>query len=556
MKTKMKLVAALLFVHFATFCAETSHAEERDTDTKTLRVFIFAGQSNMVGSDSKVKDINRFPPFAGLDKPQENVLFSYNIGREDKLTSKGWVSLQPVDNVVGPELSFARRVSQEIIAPIAIIKCAAGGTHLGGDWNPDEPSGFKLYPEALNLVRSSLAELDRKKLAYRLEGFMWHQGENDMFDAKFKPNYGKNLKYFLARWRHDLKTPELKFYIGELCTKTIWGMDNRENMYAIRAGQRAVTETDPQAEYIPTSHDAVEIGGGEGLHYHYGTLGQLEHGVNYADAYLRTIGIKTTIDRPLKEWPYKKGSAVKLFVLAGHRNMEGERGFRQDLETLPDWQALANDDNRIAFKYSIGGGYRTSNGWEPLGPAGFYDTFGPELSFGKTLQKRIPDNIAIAKFTHSGSQINDWTPEGTDAEDRNLYPQFIAFIQESLKELHAKDHEVELAGIFYHVGENDMAFWPYRKDAAMWLKSIVVHSRQDLGLPSLKWYVSQQPPTDEKGLNKIDVTANLAAIAADDRAFIHLKAFDLPPQEEQLVITSAGIVELGKLLAESYVEHR
>ncbi len=115
---------------------------------------------------------------------------------------------------------------------------------------------------------------------------------------------------------------------------------------------------------------------------------------------------------------------------------------------------------------------------------------------------------------------------------------------------------MELASIFYHVGENDMSFWPYRKHAAKWLKSIVVHSRQDLGLPSLKWYVSQQPPTDEEELNKIDVTANLAAIAADDRAFIHLKAFDLPRQEEQLVITSAGIVELGKLLAESYVEHR
>ena len=38
-------------------------------DHKTLRVFIFAGQSNMVGSDSKVADIQRFPPFVGLEKP-------------------------------------------------------------------------------------------------------------------------------------------------------------------------------------------------------------------------------------------------------------------------------------------------------------------------------------------------------------------------------------------------------------------------------------------------------------------------------------------------------
>lgn len=393
-------------------------------------------------------------------------------------------------------------------------------------------------------------------MAYRIEGFMWHQGENDMFSDEFKPDYGKNLKNFLARWRRDLKVPDLKFYIGELCTKTIWGMDNRDRMYAIREGQKAVTESDPLAEYIPTSHNAVEIGGEEGLHYHYGTLGQLEHGVNYADAYLRTIGKRPAIDRPLKSWPYEKGSAVKLFILAGHRNMEGERAFRQELETPGEEKTLANDNDRIAFKYSIGGGYKVSNGWEPLGPAGFYDTFGPELSFGKALQGKVPGNIAIAKFTHSGSQINDWTPQGTDAKDRNLYAPFIAFIQESIKDLQARGHQVELAGIFCHVGENDMAFGPYRNDAAKWLQSTVSQSRQDLWRPSLKWYVSQQPPTDEKGLNAIHVTANLAAIDAADPRFIHLKAFSLPPQTEKLVITTAGIVQLGELLAESYLEHK
>ena len=556
MKHLLTLLAVLLLAPAAALCAETTKAAESGADTKTLRVFIFAGQSNMVGSDSKVTDIKRFPPFTGLDTSQDKVLFSYNIGREEKLTSKGWVALQPVDGVVGPELSFARRVSQNIGVPSAIIKCAAGGTTLGGDWNPNEPSGFKLYPLALQLIHSSLAELDRKNVAYQIEGFMWHQGENDMFNEAFKANYATNLKNFLTSWRRDLKTPDLKFYIGELCTKTIWGMDNRENMYAIRAGQKAVTDADPLAEYIPTSHDAVEIGGGEGLHYHYGTLGQLEHGVNYADAYLRTIGKKPDTDRPLKVWPYAMGSHVKLFILAGHRNMEGERAFTQDLKSLKGQETLANDNAKIAYKYSIGGGYKISNGWEPLGPAGFYGTFGPELSFGKTLLGKLPGNIAIAKFTHSGSQMNDWTPQGTSAKDRNLHPQFIAFIQDSIKELEANGHPVELVGIFYHVGENDMAFGPYRSEASKWLQSIVAKTREDLALPSLKWFVSQQPPTDEKGLNRIDVTGNLAAIAAADPAFIHLKVFNLPPQEEKLVISTAGIVQLGELLAQSYVERR
>ena len=553
MRTIPTLLAALVLAPVAVRCVEPPKA---GADTKTLRVFIFAGQSNMVGSDSKAEDIKRFPPFVGLDLPQDKVLFAYNIGREEKLTSKGWVALQPVDDIVGPELSFAKKVTQEINAPIAIIKCAVGGTTLGGDWNPDDPSGFKLYPLALELIQSSLAELDRKKVPYRIEGFMWHQGENDMFDEKFKANYGKNLKNFLSCWRRDLKTPNLKFYIGELCAKTVWGMDNRENMYAIRVGQKAVTDSDPLAEYIPTSHDAVEIGGGEGLHYHYGTLGQLEHGVNYADAYLRTIGKKQASARPLKVWPYAKGSTVKLFILAGHRNMEGERAFTQELKALKGHETLANDNGKIAFKYNLGGGYKTSNGWEPLGPAGYYDTFGPELSFGRTLQDNVRGNIAIAKFTHSGSQMNDWTPQGTDAKDRNLYPQFIAFIQESIQELQAKGHQVELAGIFYHVGENDTSFAPYRKDAAKWLQSTVAQSRRDLSLPSLKWYVSQQPPTAGEGLNRIDITANLATIAAADPAFIHLKAFHLPPQEKKLVITTAGIVQLGELLAQCYLQHK
>ncbi len=230
MKYILTLLAALWLTPAGALGAETSEAAEREADTTTLRVFIFAGQSNMEGADSKVMDISRYPPFAGLDMPQEKVLFSYNIGREEKLTSKGWVALQPLGNLVGPELSFARGVSQEIKAPIAIIKCVAGG-----------------------------------------------------------------------------------------------------------------------------------------------------------------------------------------------------------------------------------------------------------LGFEKALQGNVPGNIAIAKFTRSGSQINDWTPQGTEAKDRNLYPQFIAFIQKSIKELQAKGHQVELAGIFYHVGENDMSFGPYRRDAAKWLKSTVATSRRECG---------------------------------------------------------------------------
>lgn len=533
--------------------AGSLHAQE---DDRTLRVFIFAGQSNMVGSDSNLADVDSFPPFVGLDKPQTGVRYSYCLGREDQRKSDGWVDLQAVDGVVGPELSFARKVTRSIKAPIAIIKCAAGGTHLGGDWNPDQPSGFKLYPLTLDLIRSSLADLDRRKIKYRIEGFMWHQGENDMFEPEYMKNYGANLKNFVASWRRDLGVPDLKFYVGELCTKTIWGMDLRPSMYAISLGQREVTDADPLAEFVPTSHVGVEIGGGVGLHYHYGTLGQLEHGENYADAYLRSIGKAPNAARPLATWPYGKGTKVKLFILAGHRNMEGERAFVQELKSLQGKDALRKDNAKIAFKYSLGGGYKVSDGWEPLGPAGCYGTFGPELSFGAALARKLPENVAIAKFTHSGTQIIDWTPAGSEAKSRNVYPSFIAFVQESVKELAEQGHEVELAGIFYHLGENDMSFGPHRRQAIEWLASFVRQSRLDLGLPELKWFVSQQPPTDDESVNGIDVTADLQRLAAADSNLIHVKVFDLPGQEQKLVITTAGIVALGERLAASYLKQK
>ncbi len=518
-----------------------------------MRVFIFAGQSNMVGSDSKIEDVVRFPPFVGLDRPQENVRFSYCLGREDKVASDGWEPLRPVYNVVGPELSFAHEVTRHIKAPIAIIKIAAGGTHLGGDWNPDKPSGFKLYPLALEQIRSSLALLDQQGVKYRIEGFMWHQGENDMFESDYMANYGKNLKNFITCWRRDLKSPDLRFYIGELCTKTIWGMDLRPRMYAISLGQKEVTDADPLAHYVPTNHVGVEIGGGAGLHYHYGTLGQLEHGVNYAHAYLKAIEKWSPMSRPLTTWPYAAGSRVKLFVLAGHRNMEGERAFVQDLAKLEGRAGLLQDDSAIACRYSLGGGYKVSDDWEPLGPFGFYDTFGPELSFGSTLKAAGVENIAIAKFTHSGSQIIDWTPEGSEAKSRNLYPTFLQFVKDSIQQLKDRGHDVELAGIFYHVGENDMSWEPFRKGAAGRVMSLVNAVRKDLSQSNLKWFISQQTPPDHESVNRVDVMSEIAQATSDDPNKIHIKLLDLPPQREQLVIEASGTVWLGDRLAEEFL---
>ena len=522
---------------------------------QAVRVFIFAGQSNMEGADSNKDHIQRFPPFRGLDQPQLDVPFWYCLGRENKNRSQGWTTLQPVGSLVGPELSFAAHLKPELSGSLAIIKCAAGGTHLGGDWNPDQPSGFKMYPLLLQEVREALGQLTAQGVAYRLEGLVWHQGENDMFVPEYMARYGDHLIGFMDRLRQDLKAPQLPVFIGELCTKTIWGMDLRSRMYAISQGQKKAAAVDKHAFYVRNAHVGVEMGQPVGLHYHYGTLGQLEQGVEFAEAYLRHLGKGRKGNPSLSKWPYKEGQTVRLFILAGHRNMEGEWAFVQDLESddgARDWRRPISE---VAFKYTLGGGVWQSNGWEALSPAGLYGTFGPEVSFGHVMQEALSGPMGMLKVTHSGSQIIDWTPEGSEAKDRHFYPVWIACIQEAVADLEACGHPVDLAGVFYHLGENDMSFGPYRRQAVSRLKRLMEQTRADLKAPELDWFVSQQPPTDQEALNRLNVTAELTELAAADPHLTHIKVFDLP-QQDRLLIGTEGIVALGKRLAETYLQSR
>jgi len=537
---------------FSALCLVAS-ALAQAKDDEAVRVFIFAGQSNMVGADSKVADIERFPPFSGLGAPQEQVRFWHCIGRENKTTSDGWTALQPVRGMVGPELSFARKVTANIEAQVAIIKVAAGGTTLGGDWNPIEPQGFELYPLALGHVQRALQALDEERVRWRLEGFMWHQGENDMFNDAYRAAYGDNLQAYMARWREDLGAPKLRFYVGELCTKTIWGMDLRPRMYEISVGQRAATDADPLAQYVPNAHVGVEIGGGVGLHYHYGTLGQLEHGECYADAYLRNVDALPAAARPLSKWPYERGAPVDLFVLAGHRNMEGERAFVQELRDVDPklGEQLLQGVEGVAFRYDLGAGAKVSDGWEPMGAAGLFDTFGPELSFAHALRAAEAKPFAVAKFTHSGSQVIDWTPAGSVAKSRNLYPRFLAFVKDAIQDLKRRGHKVRLRAIVYHLGENDMSWTPFRERAAQRLGEVAEQLRKDLKMPKLRWVVSQQRPTDHKDVNRVDSVAMVRELCDGDRYMDYVEAFEPPPQPKQLVFDTAGVVWLGQLLAEA-----
>jgi len=520
------------------------------------RVYIFAGQSNMVGADAKVEEIREFPSFRNLESPRDDVLFSYRLGNGDEV-SKGWVPLSPL-TAFGPELTFADEVSKRVSFPIAIIKSAVGGTTIAYDWNPDAPDrGQKLYPKTLQWIRDSLTELTNRDIEYKLEGVMWHQGENDMLDRMLYPDYAAGLNRLIAQLRADLDAPDLEWYLGEVSEKGIWGMDHRANLGAFRAQQQQVLDGDPRTHFVPTSHLAFDVMGSGQPHYHFGTQGQLQMGQAFAKAYLRRIdALPTPSDRahPGKLPLAEKGN-VRVFVLAGQRNMEGEDAHVAELAQLEDQKKLTQPQSDILFRYTLGGGVAASTRWEPLAPVSDLGNFGPELSFGAKLRSRLPneDGIAIVKFTHSGAQGPDWAPNGNLPTSRQLYQKFITFLRTSVKDLEDRGYAVAVEGVFWHTGENDTYFGPYAQSNAKWNQQWIEQLRTDLGNPSIPCFITEQ--------HKSSPWVNIDRVNADLRDMalrmpgVTIIATD-PLSHGRRHFGTLGTVQLGEAMADAFLSQR
>ncbi len=518
-----------------------------------IRVFVFAGQSNMVGSDAHANRIDEYPEFQGVGVPQEDVRFSYLLGHDGQ-KSQGWEALRPLE-AFGPEITFARRVRQYSPGPIAIIKSAVGGTTVARDWNPEAPDdGLKLYPKTLQLIRESLQALEQQGQRYQLEAVLWHQGENDMLDRGLVSNYASGLETLMGRLRQDLGLPQLKWYIAEVSEKGIWGMDHRAQLGELFRQQARVLSRDSQAVWVPSSHLAFDVMGSGQPHYHFGTQGQLQLGQAFADAYLKDRQqAPAEPDRSFKgELPVAKNGKINLFVLAGQRSMEGEDAFTEQLKGYPEDESLRKDQDSILFQYSLGGGVRASKNWEPLGLTGFSGNFGPELTFGAELRKRISadEGLAIVKFTDSGAQGPDWLPEGSTESHRNLYPQFLACIRSAKQDLEDRGYQCQLRGVCWHTGENDTWFGPYATKNAALMSTLIRQTRADLGVPELRWLISQQfsEPTWK---HVAQVNQDLEELAATDPRVVIVPTSAAPHQSHHL--GTAGTLWLGRAMAQAWL---
>lgn len=236
--------------------------------TKTVKVFLLGGQSNMNGTGSKASE---------LISPYNNPIPYAEIWN---LIEKQWVPLPQIGIVYGPakqtiaafgpEISFAHSIEKSYPdSDIWLIKYAANGSALYNDWAPNK--GRK-YIGFMSTVKEALADLNAKNIKYEIAGMLWLQGESDAKEQKGK-EYKKNLLAFIKHMRAELNTPKMPFVIARV--RNHYGKGIQAKM--VRDAQEYVANNNANVEWFDTDDCGSLVKGG-----HYSSVGLIEIGKRFA----------------------------------------------------------------------------------------------------------------------------------------------------------------------------------------------------------------------------------------------------------------------------------
>ena len=243
-----------------------------------LKLFLMAGQSNMLGVNSTV---GMLP--ADLQQPQTNVK-AWATGLDGCFSCRSWGPLKVgMGSQYGPEITFGHDMAQDLPHDsIAIFKAAVNGSSLYYNWLPPSSGGVNTYFQGM------LIELDtaiaRLGSHYKVEisGMCWLQGETDGMDPNHSVEYQTNLSNFIKDLRSALKIPDLPFVIAKIDSPGSWQYASN-----IRKSEDAVAKTLPYVGIFDTEGFPTD-----GMHYK--DAGLQECGSAFATAMLPLLSTTGT----------------------------------------------------------------------------------------------------------------------------------------------------------------------------------------------------------------------------------------------------------------------
>lgn len=271
-----------------------------------LKVFLFAGQSNMAGADSLIaEDGARDLASAGLQTEADRAaLFcSGRIGGDGK--DRPWGDIRGHTGssfgefsdrhgrpfcVHGPEVGFARALFAAGIRGIAIIKtygnipkALPGSTWPWGKGREAQSPDY--YGQWQVFVRDRLAALAAGGHAWEVAGFVWHQGIDDGTNGESAETYAKRLTKLIADLREEYRAQGAPFILARSFNSPI---ATPARMAPIRKAQMRVAEQVPRAAWVDVDDQRTVN------QHHFTAAGQLVIGRRLGEAYLKVAGVGRT----------------------------------------------------------------------------------------------------------------------------------------------------------------------------------------------------------------------------------------------------------------------
>lgn len=181
----------------------------------------------------------------------------------------------------------------------------------------------------------------------------------------------------------------------------------------------------------------------------------------------------------------KKDKPVKVFILAGQSNMEGQavadlsgkdyndgKGTLESLLKNPEKRALAarwkKPEGGWVARTDVGCRYERENGPALIGPLsigfavyGGKHHFGPELEFGRVVGDRFDEPVLLIKTAWGGKSLYvDFRPPSAGGETGKYYLKMIADVRKGLANLSSEfpdfaNRGYEMSGFVWYHGWND-----------------------------------------------------------------------------------------------------
>ncbi len=140
---------------------------------------------------------------------------------------------------VGPGLSFAKHLIQDLNRPLGLIYCGVGGSPIRS-WRPGaDGSNYDAMIRRLRMVGG------------RIKGLVWYQGESDAMTDAGEQGYEAALLQIVDTLRKDLNQPELPVLCVQLA-RFVWNYPSHDRTFEkIREIQRRLPDLRSHVYTVP-----------------------------------------------------------------------------------------------------------------------------------------------------------------------------------------------------------------------------------------------------------------------------------------------------------------